>query len=200
MVQPIAFYFDFSSPYAYLTAQVVDDLAARHGREAAWKPFLLGALFKVTGQQPLLDMPIKGDYARHDLARSARALGVPFVVPESFPFHSVAAARAFYWLEDRDAAVARSLGKALFDAAFGQGRDISRAETVIEIAADHGVERDALAAALQDQAVKDRLRREVDQAIESGVFGSPILIVDGEAFWGHDHLPDVERWLDSGGW
>ena len=200
MVQPIAFYFDFSSPYAYLSAQVVDDLAARHGREANWKPFLLGVLFKVTGQQPLLDMPVKGDYARHDLARSARALGVPFVVPDAFPFHSVAAARAFYWLEDRAAAAARALGKALFDAAFGQGRDISRAETVIEIAAGQGVDRAELAAALRDQAVKDRLRREVDAALEAGVFGSPILIVDGERFWGHDHLPDVERWLETGGW
>ena len=200
MAKLIAFYFDFSSPYAYLTAQVVDELAARHGRHVAWKPFLLGVLFKVTGQQPLLDMPIKGDYARHDLARSARALGVPFVVPASFPFHSVAAARAFYWLEDRDAAAARALGKALFDAAFGQGRDISRAEAVIEIAADQGVDPGSLAAALQDQAVKDRLRREVEAAIDAGVFGSPILIVDGEVFWGHDHLPDVERWLDGGGW
>ena len=66
MVQPIEFHFDFSSPYAYLTAQVVDDLGVRHGREVAWKPFLLGVLFKVTGQQPLLNMPVKGDYARRD--------------------------------------------------------------------------------------------------------------------------------------
>ena len=95
---------------------------------------------------------------------------------------------------------ARALGKALFAAAFGKGHDISKAETVIEIAADQSVDREALATALQDQAVKDRLRHEVDQAIEAGVFGSPILIVDGEPFWGHDHLHDVERWLDSGGW
>ena len=200
MAEPLAFYFDFSSPYAYLTAQVVDDLGARHGREVAWKPFLLGALFKVTGQQPLLDMPIKGDYARRDLARGARALGVPFVLPEPFPFLSVAAARAFYWLEDSDPGAAKALGKALFDAAFGQGRDGSSPEAVVGIAAAQGVDRDALAAALQDPAVKDRLRHEVEGAKEVGVFGSPILIVDGEPFWGHDHLPNVERWLDSGGW
>ena len=32
-----------------------------------------------------------------------------------------------------------------------------------------------------------------------GVFGSPFIIVDGEAFWGADRLPQVERWLAEGG-
>ena len=75
MAQPIEFFFDFSSPYGYLTAQVIEDFGKRYGREIAWKPFLLGALFQVTGQKPLLDMPVKGDYARKDLQRSARSLG-----------------------------------------------------------------------------------------------------------------------------
>jgi 2-hydroxychromene-2-carboxylate isomerase len=32
------------------------------------------------------------------------------------------------------------------------------------------------------------------------VFGSPFFIVDGEPFWGHDHLDQVERWMATGGW
>lgn len=200
MAQPIQFYFDFSSPYGYLTAQVIEDFGTRHGREVVWKPFLLGALFKVTGQKPLLDMPVKGDYARRDLQRSARSLGVPFVLPDPFPFLSVAAARAFYWRADQDPGAGKVLAKALYVAAFGAGRDISSPEVLLEVAETQGVDREELGAALKEQAVKDRFRGEVDAALEKGVFGSPLLLVDGEAFWGHDKLPEVGRWLESGGW
>ena len=48
MAEPIAFYFDFSSPYGYLAAQRIDQIGAKHGREVAWKPYLLGVTFKKT--------------------------------------------------------------------------------------------------------------------------------------------------------
>lgn len=200
MAEPIAFYFDFSSPYGYLAAQAVDAVGARQGREVDWRPFLLGVLFKSTGQQPLLSIPLKGDYARHDLARSARLMGVPFQVPSPFPFMSVAACRAYYWLSDRDKAQAKALAKAVFHAAFGEGRDMSGAEAVVGVAEGLGVPRADLTAALQDQAVKDRLRAEVEAGAAKGVFGSPYFIADGEPFWGHDRLGEVEQWLERGGW
>ena len=200
MAEPIAFYFDFSSPYGYLAAQSIDELGRRHGRAVVWQPFLLGAVFKTTGQQPLLGIPLKGDYGKRDMERSARLLGVPFTVPSAFPFLSVAACRAFYWLADRDPQKAKDLAKALYAAAFAEGRDISGAEAVIEVAGSLGIDPAALTEALRDPAVKDRLRDEVERIIGAGVFGSPFVVVDGEPFWGHDRLGQVERWLETGGW
>ncbi|MCH8138462.1 MAG: 2-hydroxychromene-2-carboxylate isomerase [Proteobacteria bacterium] len=200
MAAAVEFYFDFSSPYGYLAAQRIDEVVEEYGREVAWKPFLLGALFKTTGSQPLLDIPMKGDYARRDLARSARRFDIPFVLPEAFPFMSVAACRATYWLAERDAEDAKELAAAPFDAAFGAGQSIRRPEEVAEIAAELGHDADQGRAAVQDQRIKDLLRREVDAAIAKGVFGSPYIIVDGEPFWGFDRLDDVALWLETGGW
>lgn len=200
MADPIEFYFDFSSPYGYLGAQRIDAIGAKHGREVAWKPFLLGAVFKTTRSEPLLGIPMKGDYARIDLPRVARQLDVPFTMPSPFPFMSVAACRAYYWLLDQDTAKAKDLAKAIYHASFGEGRDMSGAGAVIEVAGGLGVDPEALGAALQDQAVKDRLRVEVETAIEKGVFGSPFSFVDGEPFWGHDRLDTIDRWLEKGGW
>ncbi len=84
MAQPIDFYFDYSSPYAYIAAQQIETLAARHGRSVDWHPILLGAIFPTTGGMPLVDIPLKGDYSRHDFARSARFAGVPFSMPPVF--------------------------------------------------------------------------------------------------------------------
>jgi 2-hydroxychromene-2-carboxylate isomerase len=200
MPAPIAFYFDFSSPYGYLAAQRIDDLAAAQGREADWRPFLLGAVFKTTGSEPLLNVPLKGDYARRDLARSARRFDIPFVLPEVFPFPSVSACRASYWLKARDPAAARRLMAALYRSAFAEGRDIRSAEAVAEVAAALGHDRDALLAVMQDPEIKQTLKDEVAAAIEKGVFGSPYIVVDGEPFWGFDRFPDVALWLERGGW
>lgn len=196
----IDFYFDFSSPYGYLASERIDALAARQGRRVAWRPFLLGAVFKTTGSEPLLTIPMKGDYARRDIERAARGLGVPLTWPASFPFLSVAACRAFYWLADSDAEKARDLAQALYRRAFGDGEDISKPEAVVAAGEAIGVDPAALGAALGDPAVKERLRHEVDAAIAAGVFGSPFVVVDGEPFWGHDRLDAAERWLETGGW
>jgi len=55
-------------------------------------------------------------------------------------------------------------------------------------------------AALDNQAVKDKTRAEVEAAIAKGVFGSPYVVVDGEPFWGVDRFDQLERWLAAGGW
>src|SRR5574342_287122 len=85
MSAPIEFYFDFSSPYGYLATTRIDAVAARFGREALWRPILLGVAFKVTGSQPLPSLPLKGDYAKRDMARFARLWNVPFRIPTKFP-------------------------------------------------------------------------------------------------------------------
>ena len=200
MAQPIDFYFDFSSPYGYFAAHKIDALAGRHGREVTWHPILLGAVFKSSGQQPLTTIPLKGDYAKRDFERSARFLDVPFALPSKFPVSTVAPARAFYSLADRDPPAAKRLALALYEAYFAQDRDISSPEVTIDVATKLGLDKEELAHALNDAAVKDRLRREVDDAIGRGVFGSPYIVVDGEPFWGSDRLDQVDRWLETGGW
>ena len=200
MANAIDFYFDFSSPYGYFAATKIDDIAAKYGRTVVWRPILLGAIFKITGQQPLPTIPLKGSYAKHDLARSARLFGVPFKLPSKFPVAGQAPSRAFYWVSDRDPVLARTLAQALYRAYFAEDRDISSPEVTANVAAKLGVNRDELAQALNDPAVKERLKSEVDAAIERGVFGSPYIIVDGEPFWGSDRLDQVDKWLATGGW
>ncbi|MFM8991640.1 MAG: 2-hydroxychromene-2-carboxylate isomerase, partial [Alphaproteobacteria bacterium] len=156
--------------------------------------------FKVSGQQPLVEIPLKGDYTRHDLARFARLWGAELRFPPVFPFSSVAASRAFYWMAASDRALATRFARAAFAAAWREERDISRGDIVADIAAAVGADRDDALAALLDPAVKEMLRVEVDAAIARGIFGSPFVVVDGEGFWGADRLWQVEAWLERGGW
>lgn len=196
---PIEFYFDFSSPYGYLAAQRIDALAEKYGRTVQWRPTLLGVVFKQTGAAPLTEIPVKGPYSKHDFERSARYFGIEFNMPPTFPIPSQAPARIVLWARQQDPAAAARMAKALYRAFFVEGLDISKPDVAAEVAGRAGFDAAAARAAIDDPAIKDALKREVESAIAAGVFGSPFVIVDGEPFWGNDRFDQIERWLDKGG-
>ncbi|HNM21142.1 MAG TPA: DsbA family protein, partial [Rhodocyclaceae bacterium] len=106
---------------------------------------------------------------------------------------------AYLWLHEQDCVQARAFAHATYRALFVDDRDISGPDTVLDIAAGLGVDRQALAAALGGPELKERLKAEVGTAMAAGVFGSPTVVVDGEMFFGADRLPQLERWLAEGG-
>ncbi|WP_430398291.1 2-hydroxychromene-2-carboxylate isomerase [Ferrovibrio sp.] len=201
MAAPLDFYFDFSSPYAYIGAMRIEALAAKHGRGVNWHPMLLGVAFKIAGTQPLTQYPLKGDYSRRDFDRSARELGVPFNMPANFPVATQAAARGVFWLQQQQPDKAAGLIKAIYTAYFVDGRDISSPDTVVTIAESLGIDGAALRAGFESAETKAAFKLAVEQAVtERGVFGAPFVFADGEPFWGADRFDMLDRWLTSGGW
>ncbi len=198
MTAPIDFYFDFSSPYGFLASQKIEALAGKYGRSVDWHPVLLGVIFKETAMAPLTMIPLKGEYSKRDFARSARFHGVEFRMPSKFPISSQAPARIVLWLKARDPALAVRVANALYRAYFVDDVDISNPEAAVAIAASVGIDAGEIRAAIGEPAIKEQLKREVEQAMAVGVFGSPYIIVDGEPFWGLDRFDQIERWLATG--
>ncbi len=198
MPAPLEFYFDFTSPYSYIALQQFDALASKYRRGVIYKAMLLGAAFKASGQRALVDIPLKGDYARRDIERTARFHNVPFKWPATFPISTVNTARALVWLQSTGSAKSLSFIQRAFQMYFYEGRNINELSEIDELAQDIGVDAKAMTAATQDPAIKDRLKAQVDEALARGVFGAPYMFVDGEPFWGGDRLPQVERWLQMG--
>ncbi len=199
MSEPITFYFDFSSPYSYLASERIDDLAAKYGRKVKWRPIMLGAAFKASGLPFLVSVPLKGDYSKRDFDRSARFMGVPYRFPPKFPVTTLAAARGYYWLHPQDCDKAREFAHAVFRAYWVDGRDIGELPVILQIAGSLGIDVAAYETAIGTQEIKDRLKNETDAAIGQGMFGAPYFMVDGEPFWGADRLPQIEKWLQTGG-
>ena len=133
----------------------------------------------------------------HDLRALAAAVDQ---LAHDFPDEALGEERVAQYFGGRAEAKSFVVADAAFYAYFGEGTDITEAETVADIAEPLGVDRDALLTAVQDPAIKERLKIETTQALEAGVFGSPFVIIDGEPFWGSDRLWMIRRWLKSGGW
>lgn len=196
----IDFYYEFSSPYGYVAAELIEDIAAKHNYGVNWKPFLLGAVFKAEGTQSLVDYPMKGPYSRHDIERSARYYNLAYQWPPRFPIFSVNAARAIYWVKDIAPSKDKELSIAIYRAAFADGRDIADIDVLADVAISVGLDSDAMLAGIKSSAIKQMLKEEVQVAMDRKVFGSPFFIIGGEPFWGVDRLPQLEKWLETGGW
>lgn len=198
---PIDFYFDFISPYGYLASTQIEKIAAKRDREVIWRPFLLGVtVMNVMGLKPIMDTPLKSDYALIDRPRMAKLFGVPLVIPDLTGVNALAASRAFYWINESDAKAAKEFAMRIFRRLWVDGNDITDAEAVIAEAAAVGVDADALRDGLKQSGTKDLLRDAVDSAVARKVFGAPFFVIDEEPIWGADRLWMVEHWLEHGSW
>ena len=180
-MQQIEFYFDPISPFAYLGSIQIERLAARLNRQVEWKPVLIGVtILKVMGLKPLPETPLKGPYLRHDAVRLAEYFDVPFRYHGLTGINSLAALRAFVLLKERDAGLAKLLAQKVFSRLWVRGLNMTETDDIADEAKDLGVDVPMLLRDIETDYAKDALKRQVDAAIQAGVFGVPYFVVDGE--------------------
>ena len=196
-VKPSAleFWFDFSSPFAYLAAARVEALAARTNVALHYRPFLLGAAFNAIGTPnvPLFEMPeSKRRHALADMHRWSLRFGTELRFPSRFPMNTVKPLRMVLSLPNAQRA---PLVNAIYRAFWAEDRDISDSAVLAEIATSVGADGPALTARTSDNDLKSALREATDEAVRRGVFGAPSFFAGDLLFWGQDRLEMVERAL-----
>lgn len=195
------FYFDFISPYGWIGAEQVGALARRFGREVRWHPMLLKmTVIEAMGLPQPLQTPLKGPYMRRDIERSLRFHGLTLAPKARFGFSPLHAARAVLWAKRGAPDRVEALVLSLYRAHWSDGRDITAADTVLDIVASTGLPRAMAADALHSDSLRDAPKSVTVEAMAAGIFGSPTLVIDGEAFWGSDRFAMAEAWLQTGGW
>jgi 2-hydroxychromene-2-carboxylate isomerase len=188
----VELFHDVASPYSYLGVAQIDAVAARHGARVRLTPILLGGLFHAIGT-PVV--PIATFSARRqawlgeDMKHAADAAGVPFRFPEGFPLRTVTAQRV---LIQEPAATG-----AMYEAAWGQGRDVGQQQVLADVLTGGGWDAERLLAGASNPTVKAQLRANTERAVALGVCGVPTFRVgspggdDGPRFWGQDRLDQV---------
>lgn len=191
----LEFWYEFASTYSYLAAMRIEDLSRQAGVEIAWRPFLLGPLFKAQGwdNSPFNLFPVKGRYMVRDISRMAADRGLPFRLPSPFPTHSVKAARlALVGVEEGWVA---AFTKAVFLAEFADGLEIADAQVLSGVLAQLGLDAERISQRAETAEIKQRLRDQTEEARTRGLFGAPTFIVgEGELFWGDDRLEQALAW------
>lgn len=194
----LEFYFDFSSPNAYLSAVQLERLKQQHDSLGIdWKPVFLGGIMQeLETTPPAMQNELKANYLMRDLRRWSEYYDIPFDFPESFPVNSLSALRTFLVIDREETAV--NFAQRVFRACWAEDRSIE----------NHEILRDCLPAGAREQvtipdditrdAVKEDLKDRTDRAMDRGVFGCPTFFIGDEMFWGKDRLDFVKRELNLG--
>jgi 2-hydroxychromene-2-carboxylate isomerase len=188
-------FYDCSSPWTYLGCHNVQPLAAELAVEITWRPILVGGLFNTINPSVYHSrdhpVPEKQRYMHKDLQDWARLSGLEIRWPMSvFPVNSVKAMRGCIAAEEIGAGRQAAYARAVFEAYWGHDRDISRDDVLLDCAAAAGLDGAALAAAVQQPAIKDQLKANTQECGARGGFGSPTFFVDGgDMYFGNDRMP-----------
>lgn len=195
MSREIEFFFDLGSAYSYLAATQLAGVSARTRTPVRWRPFLLGAVFKATGNHTPATIPAKARWMLGDLDRWAAHYGVPLKMPSRFPINALRVQRFLVGIERSDATKVAPAALSLFHAYWAEDRDPTADDVLVVAATAAGIDPAAALAAIEAQETKDQLRATSDEAIARGAFGAPSLFVGDALFWGNDRLPLLEQHL-----
>ncbi|MBP9205766.1 MAG: 2-hydroxychromene-2-carboxylate isomerase [Kofleriaceae bacterium] len=196
MATQLEFFFDIGSAYSYLASTQLPGLAARTGVVVRWRPFLLGAVFKATGNDMPARIPAKARWMMHDLQLWSHHYGVPIRVPSRFPINTLRTQRALAAIELAGGADAvAAAATALFRAYWIDDQDVSADAVISACVRAAGGDGDVVVAAIDAPASKDHLRASTDEAIRRGAFGAPAMFLGEQLFFGNDRLPLVEAAL-----
>ncbi len=198
-------YYSLSSPWMYFAGPQLQDVVRRHHVRLVLKPYDFQAVVPVTGGIPLKTRPEpRRSYHALELARWRDHLQMPLNLEprhypkgpapdpdwNKYPGWMVIAAQ----LQGVDAFV---LSHALLRALWVEERDTSQPGVRIAVANENGYDGAGLQALEAAAATQAGYRAFTDEAVERGIFGAPIFVLNGERFWGQDRLDFVDRALDK---
>jgi 2-hydroxychromene-2-carboxylate isomerase len=195
-LEPITFYFDYVSPFAFLASRRVEAIAARLGRGVEPVPVLFAGLLNHFGHVGPAEIEPKRRWAFKQALRRAARHGIGLAVPPHHPFNPLLPLRLTHVVPSPQR---WQVVHALFAATWEAGRGVEQGGDVRAALAGVGVDTDALLEQAEAPGAKQALRRATDEAAALGVFGVPTCVVDGELYWGDDSLEDIVSDHEAGG-
>jgi 2-hydroxychromene-2-carboxylate isomerase len=197
MGKTVECFFDVGSPYSFLGYKALPAIASAHGAAIAWRPMLLGGVFKATGNHSPVEIPAKARWTQTDMPRWARSIGVTLKQNPHFPINTLLLMRGAAGMQlKRPADFIRYLD-VIFNAMWVEPRNLNDPNEVAATLAAGGFDPAEMLALANDQATKDHLKQTTEEAVARGVFGAPTFFVGSEMFWGQDRLHFVAQALEG---
>ena len=197
---------DIKSPYAYLALAPARALERDFRVTLNWLPYTLRIPDFLGSAEVDSDGRVVAEnrsphqwrrvrYSYMDVRRYANLRGLTIRGPRKIWDSSLAHAGLLY---ARDRGALAAYLDMVYERFWKRALDIEDMAAVAAVLAEAGTDAAAFPAWVEREgrAEHDRLQRAAEEA---GVFGVPTYIVDGEAFWGREHLPMIRMKLEEAG-
>jgi 2-hydroxychromene-2-carboxylate isomerase len=203
----VTVYTDYKSPYAFLAKDPAYELALDFAVHLDWLPYVLdipsflgSATLDTAGRvveenrNPHQWRRVK--YSYMDCRRQARKRGLVIRGTQKIWDSTLAAAGLLYAKQQGDA-VLRRYNDITFERFWKRELDIEAPSVIAAVLTEAGADTGGLGDYLAGEGPREvgRISRAAE---EIGVFGVPTFLVDGELFWGREHLPDIRDMLAAG--
>ncbi|GAA5065454.1 2-hydroxychromene-2-carboxylate isomerase [Maritalea mobilis] len=194
----IDYYFSTISPFTYLAGTRMEEVAARHGATITYRPFdVIAAFARTGGVAPKERHPARLELRAQELRRQAAKHGLAIDLDP--PLRAVNAAPSSYAFIAAEKAGGGDLGRlvhAFTGAVWRDKRDIAEDDVIADCLDEAGFDRGLAGMAMLQGA--EQYTRNLEDAVNAGVFGAPFYIVDGtEKFWGQDRIEDLDLFLSG---
>jgi len=188
-MKKIDFYFDISSPYAFLAHTQLRKFEKETGEKINYMPIFLGGLHRLADiQAPGLN-PHKGKYLIKDLKLFADKYKVSYQFNRYFPIKSINIMRGSLVAEQNN--YFNNYIDKLFVAAWVDSLNLNDEKIFEKFLKNMNINYVDFSQKLSDPKIKDDLKNRTEAAFKKGVFGAPTFIVNGKMFWGQDRLEFV---------
>ncbi|KFE36956.1 2-hydroxychromene-2-carboxylate isomerase [Thioclava atlantica] len=195
----IDYFFGTFSPWVYLAGLRLEEIAKRHEAEIVYKPIdLLGLFDRTGGVRPAQRPKCRMDYRMQELKRWSAKLGMPMnFTPPGYPPNPAPASYAIIAAQKAGTGDVGGLVHSILRAVWAEDKDIGSDEVIREALEANGFDGNLVTTGLFEGATT--YERNLEEAVERGVFGSPFYIVaeTDERFWGQDRLALLDEHLGT---
>ena len=206
MAEPrtVTAYIDYKSPYTYLAKDLAHELERDFGVHLDWLPYVLD-IPSFLGSARLDDSGSvieeqrnphqwrRVRYSYIDCRRQARKRGLVIRGPQKI-WDSTLAAIGMLYAKRQGSEVLRRYHDITFERFWKRELDIEDPGVIRAVLEEAGADTAGFAAYVAGEG-REELEQICRAAEANGVFGVPSFVVDGELFWGREHLPDIRAIL-----
>jgi len=186
MTKFIDFYFDFSSPYAYIGYKEIKKLEKKNPFKIKFMPIFLGGLHNAAGITPAAFIKLKSKYMIEDTKLVSKKKNISFHFNSYFPIKTVNFMRGVL-IAEKDNSEKNFIEK-IFNAIWMDGLNMNDPIVINKVLKNIDLNPEIFLKKVSDQKVKDKLRKLTEDALKKKIFGVPAFVVNKKMFWGQDRL------------
>tara|TARA_B100001029_G_scaffold178104_1_gene184080 strand:+ start:2255 stop:2842 length:588 start_codon:yes stop_codon:yes gene_type:complete len=186
MSKPIEFYFDFISPYSFISYKKIRQIIKKENIKFRLRPILLGGLHNLHNIKAPAFIPAKAKFMIRDCKMIAEKNKINFKFNSYFPIKTLGLMRGVLIAEEDN--IQNFYIDKIYEAIWVDGLNMNDQNIIDKVLKNMDINPKTFFLRTSNQNIKNLLKKKTEEAYQKGIFGAPTFYVNNKLFWGQDRL------------